>query len=60
MTFAGSDHSSLRVAGGVLAFAVISLLLQVNSGLDRVIQRAVGRISWSASEAFGYFIDLTR
>jgi hypothetical protein len=57
MTFEGSHHSGARIPSGVLTFVVISLLLQVNSGLDRVIQRAVGRAGWFASQAL---IDLTR
>ncbi len=60
MTFAGSGDSDLRLASGMMTFVIVSLWVQVTLCVDRMIQRAVGRVGWFASQALDYFVALTR
>ena len=57
MTITIPHHPGLRLFGGAITFALIALSLQVNSGLDRVIQSELSRLALYLSLAFDYVLE---
>ena len=59
MNLAAALYLTSKLIAWISTFAIFSLLLEVNSVGDRVIQRAVGRVGALASQTLDYLIGLT-
>jgi hypothetical protein len=57
MTLTTPHHPGLRLFGGTITFALIALSLQVNSGLDRVIQSGLMTLTWCLRLAVDYLLE---
>jgi len=45
MTSTVKDHAAWRISSGLLVFVILSLLIQQNSALDRILERTASLFS---------------